>query len=429
MPTGDEFSRPVRGALLAATGGICAMTLAAAPVQAGSGDPPKKAKPTLSYFLPRTDLNVTINQRLVRCPKAGGDAEVETTITVTPERVADRKALVVLDAGSGVFAKRTVKLELNPDMTLAAFNSTAEGQGGPILKSIAKLAFKVAAGVASLAAGGAAPVTCTDEVTETFSSLSELNKQIKALETLIAEGKGNPATTALLSDWRARRTQMQQSVTLTTRARVTDVSAPVLLKAPDYARWFKPSDSTMQLSAALQPAGVPGQFGFRLSLTPDTGDGAVRKGEIKPYGSATSPHKDLVYRLPVGASVAVQPCAGPWDKTAGCAPLTTHAGEDASLEGRVALMQLSEDQFLPVGKGGLFGTRQAAAKFDAQGAPVMLEYGTASGAADAAGVVDTLGEGLDTLRDAETEALKRAIAKEEARKKLNELREAAADPE
>lgn len=431
MPTSFDFSGQCRARLLATTGGVVAMTLAAVPAHAGGAT--AQAKPTLSYFLPRTDLHVTTSQRLVRCPAEKRSAEVETTITVTAERAADLGARVVLDARSGVFAKRTVKLELNPDQTLSAFNSTAEGQGGPILKSIGKLAFKLGAGAfgGPATAGvdeGAQPVTCTDDVIQAFNQLGTLQTQIADLEKLIAEGKGNPAATALLSDWRARRSQIREGLTLTTRTTVRDASGPHQLTAPDYTRWFA-GGGAVRLVRGSTPA-VPGALGFQIRVTPDAGSIIRSAGSVsRSYGSPTSPVKDLVYRLPVGASIAVTPCASAWNDGTGCEPLTTHAGEDASFAGRVALMHLSPDHFLSVGKGGLFGTRQAAAKFDPQGAPTMLEYGSSPGTADAAGVVDTLGEGLDTLRDAETEALKRAIAKEEARKKLNELREAAANPE
>ncbi len=436
----------VRSALLAATGGLVAATLIAAPVNGEEAEPKPKPtpaptpaptptpskRPTLSYFLPRTDLQATISQRLVACPKDGGDAEIETTITVTPERVADTAARVILDAGSGVFAKRTVKLELNPDQTLAAFNSTAEGQGGPVLKSIAKLAIKVAANAAGIpAAAGGQTLACTEDVNETFKALKALGDQIKTLEALILEGKGNPAATALLSDWRARRTQIRESLTLTTRKTITGNSGTFLLEAPDYSVWFTLAGGGDPRPVAEDPARFAGDHGSRLTVTADSG-GAARAAGVPAvsYGTFDEPQKHLVYRLPVGAEVKVMPCKTAWNAAIGCMPLDDSSeGKAASLIGRVALMQLSDDQFLKVGKGGLFGSRTAVAKFDAQGAPSMLEYGTNPGTADAAGVLDTLGEGLDTLRDAETEALKRAIAKEEARKKLDELRGAGADDE
>lgn len=431
-------------ALLAGAGSAIAMMLAVLPVQAkdrqGAVVPTEAdkvqataAKPLLAYYLPKTVLHVTISQQLTACPASGGDAEVETTITVVPERAADLAARVLLDAGSGVFAKRTVRLELNADQTLAAFNSTAEGQGGPILKSIANLAFKVAA-----ASVGPSSVdsprkpdplpACSDVVEAIFKKLADLNSKINNLETSIAEGKGNPAATALLADWRARRAQFRDSLTLTKRHMITDATTAQVLASVDYGEWFYPAPQ-MSLKDSLASVKVPGVHGFRLALTIDDNHPNHRTPEdkSKPYGSADKPHKHLVYRLPIGASVSVQPCASA-ASGADCTPDTSKPGQDASLTGRVALMHLSRDQFLSVGKGGLFGTRTAVAKFDALGAPSILEYGSAPASADVAGVVDAVGQGLDTLRDAETEALKRAIAKEEARKKLNDLREAAADP-
>lgn len=441
MAKRTNSSGRVRSALLAATGGLVAATLIAAPVNGEEQAPEPKPtptpttskRPTLSYFLPRTDLQVTISQRLVACPKDGGDAEIETTITVTPERAADTAARVILDAGSGVFAKRTVKLELNPDQTLSAFNSTAEGQGGPVLKSIAKLAFQVAASAAGMpAAAGGPTFACTAKVIDAFASISKLSEGITKLEDLIVEGKGNPAATALLSDWRARRTQIRDSLTLTTSQKVAVLSTAFELKAPDYSAWFETVPDKKWEQPKEAEARFPGAHGFQLTIAPAAG-GTLRAGAdpIRSYGTLDKPQTHLVYRLPVGAEVEVEvvPCKTAWNTATGCTPLATSEGKAASLTGRVALMQLSADQFLKVGKGGLFGSRTAVAKFDAQGAPSALEYGTSPGTNDAAGVLDTLGEGLDTLRDAETEALKRAIAKEEARKKLAELRDAPADPQ
>ncbi|MFM7403675.1 MAG: hypothetical protein ACKO1N_06165 [Erythrobacter sp.] len=433
MAKRTNSSGRVRSALLAATGGLVAATLIAAPVNGREQAPEPKPtptpttskRPTLSYFLPRTDLQVTISQRLVACPKDGGDAEIETTITVTPERAADTNARVILDAGSGVFAKRTVKLELNPDQTLAAFNSTAEGQGGPVLKSIAKLAFKVAASAAGMPAVAGGPIfACTAKVIDAFASISKLSEGITKLEDLIVEGKGNPAATALLSDWRARRTQIRESLTLTTSQKVAVLTTAFELKAPAYSAWFETSPDKKWEQPKEAEARFPGAQGFQLTITPAAG-GTLRAGAdpIRSYGTLDKPQTHLVYRLPVGAEVEVVPCKTAWDKATGCKPFgDTSEGKAASLTGRVALMQLSADQFLKVGKGGLFGSRTAVAKFDAQGAPSALEYGTSPGTADAAEV-------LDTLRDAETEALKRAIAQEEARKKLAELRDAPANPQ
>ena len=87
--------------------------------------------------------------------------------------------------------------------------------------------------------------------------------------------------------------------------------------------------------------------------------------------------------------------------------------------------QLSGLYSIRTGRGGLFGTRAATAKFDANGVPSALEYGSTSASADLAGLVDTAGEGIGTLRDAELNKLKRQIELEEARQKLDELRAAA----
>ena len=403
------------------------------------------AKRVFNYFLPRTELTVEVAQQLAACPVDKDDAAVNTTITVTPTRDADPESHIRLDAGSGTWAKRTVKLEINPDGTLASFNSESEGQGGPVLKSIAKLAFDVmASGVGLFSASPgtltpSAPLDCNPDTLDTFVAIKALSGQIAQLEANVVAGGGNAAAISLLADLRVRRTQKRASLTLSTSVKdyaphvsklpetLDERSAASLFRVHippiDYRSWFSVPSALggHPPNVPAQNITFPGAYGFLVSITPDAGlYTALHKGDGTVLPLAATPN--LIYRLGVPAVVEVAPCAD--QNLEKCTVNTTDAGKLASFGGSIAMSQLSGLYSIRTGRGGLFGTRAATAKFDASGIPSALEYGSTSASADLAGLVDTAGEGIGTLRDAELNKLKRQIQLEEARQKRDELRAA-----
>jgi hypothetical protein len=117
---------------------------------AGSGPKPGE---TIGYFLPKTEVAVTISQRIVRCPTNVQKMEVAAQAVIKPKVVADQ--YVQVDIRSGLFAERTTGLVQRPNGTLEAFNAKSEGQGGKILGAVAKAALTVA----GFSAGGVAPAT------------------------------------------------------------------------------------------------------------------------------------------------------------------------------------------------------------------------------------------------------------------------------
>lgn len=383
------------------------------------------------YFLPKTQISVDVSQRLMTCPQGAGAPDIATTIEVTSEAVADPAAKVVLDARSGTFAKRSVKLGLNLDGTLQSFNSESEGQGGKVLTAIANAAFKLAPMVLGAAPGPAparpAPpqpgLACTDTAKGMLKALADVGADIAALEARIVGGSATAGEAALLEQRRNQRARIIQGLTLATDSGPIEPTGaagknppPIWIAAVAFARWFSPTGG-LTLEQALEKAQVAGRGGFLVTVAPDNAMyEALQTSLILP----TAAVPDLIYRRPVPATVKVEPCTGgvgvqcTIDKGPNAAGATGTAA--------VRLPQLSGLFTIPVGRGGMFGTRQATAKFDAAGAPTVLEYGWGGASADVAGLIDTAAAGVVTLRDAELAELNRQIELEEARQKLAELR-------
>ena len=392
---------------------------AAQGTQGGGTEKTAPAKRVFNYFLPRTELTIAVAQQLTACPAKGENAAVDTTITITPTRDADPAGHVRLDAGSGTLAKRTVKLELNPDGTLAAFNSESEGQGGPVLTSIAKLAFEVAK-VGILGASGS--LACTQDTLDTFAAIKKVGEQIAQLEATIIAGGGDTAATALETSLENYAPPVTSLPATLDNAAATNLFK-AYLPAIDYRPWFVTAPQGGPGSRVLwTDISFPGAYGFLVTITPDRAlYNALHVGD--GFRLDATPTPNLVYRLAVPASVVIAPCADAGEEN--CPVDTSDEGKLASFRGNVQMTQLSGLYAIRTGRGGLFGTRAATAKFDANGVPSALEYGSTSASADLAGLVDTAREGVGTLRDTELNKLKRQIELEEARQKLGELRSAA----
>lgn len=398
------------------------------------------------YFLPRTLIDVEVAQRLLACPDPGKAPDIATTITVTSRIAADPNGKVALDAGANLFAKRTVKLELTPAGTLQSFNSETEGQGGPILTSIAKAAI-FAASVALDARAPSNSLTCKRATLDKFDLLKAVGADIRTIEARVVAGTADAADLAMLELRRTQRTTARASLTLTTEVKNVVVSydpevahkpgdtprqagfvsnaansngspekVTGFLTAPEYSDWFVEATPTTLTLA--------GQYGFIFEIMPDKGMFDALKTDVKLPTTATP---DVIYRRPVPASITVTPCADA--KELNCKLDGSPAGKDASSGAMVNLTQLSGLFTIRAGKGGLFGSRQASIKFDAGGAPIALEYGSGSGSSDVAGLVDTATAGATSLRDNEINSLNRQIAIEEARQKLAKLRAGTADDE
>lgn len=109
------------------------------------------------------------------------------------------------------------------------------------------------------------------------------------------------------------------------------------------------------------------------------------------------------------------------DKSQTCIVDQTPEAAALTTDSSAGFLQLSGLFRLPIGRGGLFGSRTVAAEFDASGAPTSLKYGSDPGAADVASAIDAAREGGTTLRDARADALARRAAMLKSRKDIQDL--------
>ncbi|HZF45099.1 MAG TPA: hypothetical protein VEZ26_02105 [Sphingomonadaceae bacterium] len=425
--------------LVRPTAALCA----AAVLAAGSNVTPAAAKTVpanrvLAYFLPKLQISPQISVRLLACPQGKEGPKLASAVVVTQEYIPDPTAMVKVDTSAHLFANRTVKLELNPDGTLSTFNASSEGQGGKILTSIVKAAATVLPMVA-----GATPMKmdqppdetglkCNDATVAKLEALAATKQGIKQIEDRLIAGQGQPTDADMLTALKARQSEQIKGLTLIVEPKASveaesDVkkegppkaTGPIVpgnnavaeyfsLLQPSYENWFakSPEGTTVK--------DLPGMFGFRVSIDPvvKMASALKQEGSTLPGGPST----DLFYRRPVPGVFKIYPCA---DRQ--CISDEKAPPPGFSSVTPIRVPQWSGFQSLKIGKGGLFGTRQANAKFDAAGAPLLLEYGSKSGADDLSGVVDAGTAGVSGLRDAELNELNRQINLAKARKELATL--------
>lgn len=428
-----------KGFLLSAAAVVA--TFASAPTWAQ--DNARGARPSgreLGYFLPRTRVSAGVQQQLVRCPIGDTPPVVVTTIEIQDRVGADPEGFVRVDARSGLLSGRTTHLELRQNGTLAAFNATSQGEGGPLISAaigavttLASWSVGVPAGVAQAAAPVRAPVrlTCTNEAKAAVDRLHQVRREIAGLQSQIAQGSPVQGATLALTNLGAELEELNDALTLSAgQAAVFNVSAgdfpagtltkSLLIPRIDYEPWFG-------TTAHLADEQFAGTRGFLAVLTPSHAQFAVlRQGDGSSLPEGPTPY--LFYRRPVPAVVTVVPCAQPGTNNS-CAPDESRPGAAASEQKAVLLPQLSGLFHIRIGNGNIFGTRRAVANFDEQGVPTMLEYGTTSGAADVAGVINSGMTGLNTYRNAETSEINRRVANLTARKALRDAQDALDEAE
>lgn len=400
-------------------------------------------KPQFGYFLTKTKLVMQVRQTLVACPDAADDAplpEIETEWDIEAKPVADTSAFVTVDASHGFLAKRSTALKLRPDGTLVAFDSETSGQGAAVLNAVLKVGSSIfLPGVGIPAAAGLTEsvawafkvkkpvspppnfVECKPDVLKTFESISAWGKQISALEDKVLAGLATAAEIQLLERRKKQRGNARDALVLTSEPIVVeldpttgavDTTKDVEKLAHD--EWFQHANAFLN---AFDQTKVVGYRGFQISVkspeSPFPGDGTELSATRKP-----SPR--LVYRRPVFALVSATPCDTAVDEK--CATSSAPEYAKATISDKIAVPQFSGLYSLSTGRGGLFGTRQASAEFDAYGAPIEISYGSDSGAGDIASSITAAGDASETLRDSELTALERQIKLEEARQKLRDLR-------
>lgn len=415
----------------------------------------------LGYFLPKARVAAVVTQQIVRCPVDGAPPVVATTIEIGSKTAADPDLFVRVDTSHGFLAERSTRLELRQDGTLAAFNASNEGQGGAVIASVISLAASVAPMFVGLPPAPAQPVramtvppaappplqgiTCNAETAARIAERNHVAAAIAELRTRIAEGREPPAGGLALTGLEAQLARLVDRLTLAADGVRFDVARPARGQSPaairlrvapiDYSPWFGARCETDSAERGLPHRCGPdgrsayrkpdtlfvGDRGFRATLAPNMalfrvlsrGDGSPAPEQDQSVRA--TPY--LFYLRPVPAAVAVEPCASAW--TGQDCPIddSPEAG-DATAQATALLPQLSGFYSIRIGRGGLFGSQQAKASFDAQGAPTALEYGSSSGGAEIAAVIDAAAAAAPAIRDARTTADTAEIERRKARAEL-----------
>jgi hypothetical protein len=423
------------------TGCMASALAIMAPVSVAFAGTSEPSKPQLGYFLTKVKLVAQVSQKLNACPDVTENEllpAIETIWSIDATPVADNSKYVNVDASNGFLAKRSTALKLRPDGTLESFDSETSGQGAAALNAVLKVASSVVSPVlggggwsAELAMFGgrarpaaATQFVCNNKVLTLLDRISAWSKQIGTLEDKVLIGNATAADIQLLERRKKQRANARDSLMLTSDPVVIDpestteaVEIAVSIKSLAYSEWF---EIVSPRSGSFDPKALIGIAGFRVKLksdkSPFLGDGTRYDADHK-----ASPR--LIYRRPVYATVSAVPCASIEDGK--CQTSETPDYEAASAQTKMPIPQFSGLYSLSTGRGGIFGNRQASAKFDFYGSPLELSYGSDGGAADVASTITAAGEAVSTIRDAELTALEHQIKLEEARKKLSDLRAAS----
>ncbi len=375
---------------------------------AGRADAVPKSGYEFGYFLARTSFGAAAAERLVKCPTADDeDAVIETTVVISSAVRPDPDAYVRLDTSSGFLAKRTTEIKLNPDGTLVSFNGSTEGEGSEVAGAVIKVATTVAAAMVGVPLVGLAEkmdksqpafplarlsFSCTPQTKAKVDRRDGLAADVARLEALVTTGQGNAAVAALLDARRAALADADDALTVTSKVvvdpRYGTLAGKALIQPFDPDHWF-------QGTVPDKIARRPGINGFELNW-------AANKPIADAFGRSSGrtdvpadPQPYLLYRRPVPVAVKVSSCQ---TAMANCVP---DGSDDAVTAAKqIYVAQLSPIFTIPLGRGGLFGSRQAEADFDGAGTPTRLKYGSTAGGAGIASVVNAAGDGFTTLRGA-----------------------------
>lgn len=441
--------------------GAAMMALTIGAAQAQDADPKHRQ---FLYFLQKGNAGAVVKQRIDYCPiNRGDEPRIITTVMVGAEMAPDTSLPLSMDARSGFLSKRSTKLALHADGTLASFDASSEGQGGPILATAIKTAATVASWGAGPLAGAAATalalegeansqalelhargarrtparrtplvkqpvrlaIECTQEITTALARLKKVQADITSAEDALVAGGVPGSETARLVELRTEQQGLLAALSLSAgegaefTPRRTDFAVGIdkkrvstittTLPPVETERWFVTRTSGKSATRAEVTdafPNLPGRHGFLVTLAPDldlldvfAGDGSV---------ATTQPTRAVYYRRAVPAVIKVVPCAAlPVTNTTCSTDPTSPSAKVISRSTTALLPQLSGLYSLSIGSGGLFGTREASLKLDDNGVPLAWEYGSASGGADIASVGDSALSGATTLRDASLTATKR----------------------
>jgi len=438
----------------------------------------------LIYFLPKVKVAASVSQTLVGCPdvkESAGDPhglEILYDVQIVPKASPDRP--VVVDGSGGFLVDRKTKITLAEDGTLKSFNGSSEGQGGPFLSSLVKVAATAyGLSVAPLPTGPGTTTNanktfmkpprnqvrrvvgyrlgCTTDTEKLVKKLTALDGEIADLETRVAQGTNSPASDALLRQRKAESVALAERLTITAQVALApspDGQASTLigksdptkfdtwltvlpiedLVPPNYQPPTKPS-----LEAAIATylgkqhptSTLVGQHGYQLQIVPDAamqtwlgcGSAAGQKACSNLDREATPIRtRNLYYRRPVPATVKLIALDQRCTKMPCPDPKDdwTQGGAVSSKQS-IKLPQLSRLYTLPTGGGGIFGSRSVGAEFGGFGEPLMLSYERGSASGDVASVLSAGAEAAESIDKARLEATTSRIDRIKARRELEDL--------
>lgn len=406
----------------------------------------KAGQYALGYFLPKGRAAAGFSQRLVRCPTVDQpEILVEARAQIVGKSVPDYARLYRIDTRAGPLVKRQTDLLLYPNGTIKGVNATVEGQGAAVIQSVVKLAgfaISVASGGGIMSAAERSDTRSQQLQTRCRAAIAELIRKrnaqaetIAGIEAqLAADGTLTESEADELSYQRERLAVLDDALTLSSDPAIVDPSGstPVRLPGLDYSQWFEATNRK-------DIARLPGDDGVLVEWTVNAAaqSALTAAAYVKPADVAalsTEPAAVLYYRRPVPVAITVTPCTRSDAKKSRdtlapeteqqCAVDSSPVAAALATDATVGFPQLSGLFRLPIGRGGLFGSRSVAAEFDEAGAPVALKYGSDPGAADIAATLDAVREAGGTLRDARKEALARKAAMLQSRKDIRDLEDA-----
>lgn len=418
------------------------------------------SKQEIAYHLPRASVGITLTHTLVSCPTAG-QAEPDRKLVIkskwTVESVAeaDPEARVTVDVSSGFLAKRSNVFVFYPNGTVSGFNGSSEGQSGTVIASALKLAGTVLPmlGTAGDPVSPASVRYCSEQAMAALDLARQTEVQIAELEDKIARDEVGPAQVSVLDTLKQRLAGIRKKLILKDAVSLPTGEGSL----PDEDKTWTAKLEAMKMEekwfTVNRPATRPDAVGFKTEAFEQDRNYMVRvrnsdnlaSTEVTDLSSLKHATRDLVYRWPAPAHVqvgnefckvesvnpgAAKPTNGV-DAGVGAvvAEPAKSCWETLELDAPLVIPQWGKLARLPVGNAGLFGSRQAAAKFTPFGQPTELSYGSESGAGAIASSIDA-GTGLaTTLRDAETAALERKIKRLELEAKLEALEAEAKEGE
>ncbi|MFM5884287.1 MAG: hypothetical protein ACKOQ3_02960 [Novosphingobium sp.] len=404
------------------------------------------ARPTLTYYLPKASVSASVSQRLVACPAVGdGEVEVLTQWELKATQIPDHSQPVMIDAGSGFLAKRSVGLSYNEDGTLTSLNASSEGQGSAVIVS----ALKLAGAVAPLVSGtglieysattkalpnvfnlpaAAVEQRCTAATLALLDQYDSARNRLANLESKLSEDGFTDSEKAILSAADDKLAAIEEQLTVSNDAEdaLDDELASMLpgkaekpakkvhVDHPDYSGWFEPK------FAATEIAKIPGsQHGFVVGWKANA---VAARAVLIGTAQSSKPNRDLAYRKAVPAKLTGAPCSDAFDAEKQSCPIDeSPKGSRASDSIKFAIPQLSALFYLPVGSAGIFGSREVKAAFDGWGRPKDLSYGSDPGAKNIAESVDALGDAATSVHNARLDAINHKIELAKAVKELKDL--------